>query len=230
MFDWKIMLGVLAAVLLLSGGLLKDIKGGVQKGDVKKFFKKVIDEVGKVISASDFRVSVARDIPVSGKVAQKDEYDFKGTAIDTVNVKYSPGTVNVTMDKNRVNVNRNVATIALKKFRGDVEISQGEMDLDGKVNSVSSQQVNLEGGEISVKLAGEFIRASLKDVKVNELDLGQEGGQLQVGTSVSLSSEEKPLKLYHFLGDLTFSDQSLKVEGNVSKVAAGSKEVSISMS
>lgn len=230
MFDWKILLAVFAALLLLSGGLIKDLGSGeVSMEDVKKFMGKIKNKIGEVISTSNFKVSVTRDIGVSGEVVNKGEYTFNGVRTKAMNVKYDPSSMNVTMDKKKIRIEKDVAKITFSNFQGDLHLSEGNVDLEGKVNSLTSQQLNLEGKEIDVKMDGKFIRISLDNIRIDQLNLGKKGGKLEAGPSVSISVKDKPVKLYSFFGDMAFYDGNLKLKGNISKVKSGSQEVSISM-
>lgn len=228
MFDWKIILAVIAVLLLLTGGLLKDLGEGFQGEDVKEFLNEIKDRLSNVIDISDFRVPVERNLNVSGVIQNKNSFDFRSSGANVL-LKYRPELMNVTIDNKDMRIERRSAEIILKKFQGKAEMLPQEVDLGGNTESFSSQSFNLEGDNIPISAEGKYQEIGFGGIGVDRLKIKEGGGQLDIGKSVTVKVGEKPITLYGFLGNLTFTEDNLIVQGKISKATSGTQKIAVSM-
>lgn len=228
MFDWKIIFAVFAALLLLGGGLIKDVGTNLEEGDLKNIIRTVKDKVGNIISMSDFKVPVKRDLSVKGELHTDNEFKFKSSGAD-LSLRYPPSDTNVTVDGKSVRIEREIADFNLEKFRGDISLSPEDIDIEGKSSSVNSESFNFEGEGISVRIDGEYNRIRIINIEIEKMELSNSTGELHIGTSVTVSPKDKPFILHGFLGNLTFSEGDLKLQGKINKASSGEEDIAVSM-
>lgn len=229
MLDWKVIVAVIAAFLVLSGGLLKDVSDGVQGEDLKKFMNRLKDNLGEVIDFSNFQVQAGRDINVTGGASDIEELEFGKTRAALVEVKYKPDFMNATIDGKQLTSRKDVAKITIRGYRGSTEISSDKIELDGGSDSVSLEGYDLDSEkEIKIIMEGSYRNASFDNIEVNSLKFLDSSGEINIDSTISISLGESPVSLKGFLGNMTFSSGNLNLEGRVRKVTSDSKEVSVS--
>lgn len=225
--DLKMILAIFAALLLLGGGLLKDISGGLQGDRVSNILERVKKNVGKIIDMDNFRVQVKRDIPVRGEIDSGEEYDLTDITAERVTLSYPPKEMNITADSKNIKMEGREGEITLKEFEGGLTISPEDLKIDGNTGSLSSKYMSVEGST-SISADGEFNKVSLVEVRLKEFKINGSEGEIDIGPSVVISTEEKPVALSGFLGNITFSKETIKLSGNVSRATAGEEGISIS--
>lgn len=224
--DLKMIIAILAALLLLGGGLLKDIGRGLKGGGAGDILERIKDSVGNIINLEDFKVAVQRDIEVEGEVTYTEDYDLKGISAEEVTLSYPSEEMNVTADGKNIEVEGGEG-ITFGDFSGDLNVSPENVEMDGEVGSIESRYLSIEG-KSSLKGEGGFRNLSLGGVELEKLEVKEGKGEIQVGTSAVLSAEKNPFTLSGFLGNVTFTDGVLKVNGNVSEVTTEKEGISIS--
>ena len=220
-----IILALIAAFLLLGGGLLRDISEEVDVGEGKDMVRKIKDFVGEFSSPT---VSVSREMSVEGEITHNDAIDFEAISPEKLIVEYSPEDMNVTAGSKNIKIDEEVANITLEGFRGSASVSPDEISLQGEAQSLKSGAATIGGGLSEVSVDGKYVKAILKSVELEKIKFQCSSGSLVVDGSITISPEGKTTELGGFLGDVEFSGGNLKVNGDVSRVSTNNKTLSTS--
>lgn len=226
MLDWKILLAILAALLLLTGGLVKDVATGMDSDLVDNMWNVLDmakDTFQKLFNFSPgLSVPVTRNLNVSADINEYDGFQFKGSEAESISLSYRPGEANVTADGKSLSVKGDPANIQISTFDGEISISPGEVGLDGKVDTVSSENIDLKGDHFSFKADGEFETVKFTGIKLSTLKLKGVSGELHADKKVTLDLEDNPTTVGGYLGNMTFSGGEVKIDGKANKVSSKS--------
>lgn len=220
----QILLAIIAAALLLGGGLLRDLgeRLPTEAEDGIDILDGLKDLLGDAISPE---VTVTRDLEVEGEVSYTGEFVFQDVEPDAVEVEYSPEDTNITADGKTIAVEAETADLRLGGFRGFVSIDSNHLELQGKADSLTSGPTSLSGDAMDVSVDSIQNKTTLEGVEVSELVVEGSSGELEVGDSVSISPTDQRITLNAFAGNLGFEGDRLTLDGKASRVSAGNETI-----
>ncbi|MFP4045742.1 MAG: hypothetical protein ACLFS3_01645 [Candidatus Aenigmatarchaeota archaeon] len=218
--DWKLMISLVMAFFLLTAGLVKDVGQGIQEGELEKVPQNFFQRVKERTDLSDFsmNVPVTREIHVKGSFENEDGFEFDSTSVDKILLTSSSESLNMTADGKRVTASRDILNISLSDFKGQIEVSENELTFEGNTGSLRSDAINIEGSDFSVENQGQFKRLELAGISLKKLKLENVSGTIESNSGVTIPLDKNPTELSGFLGNMTFSDGNVDMEGDVNRV------------
>ncbi|MFP4115680.1 MAG: hypothetical protein ACLFTQ_00530 [Candidatus Aenigmatarchaeota archaeon] len=217
----EIILALIAAFLLLGGGLLRDVSKEIPD-EGRNVLKGIKDLFEEVIHP---KVSVAREIDVEGEVTYEDTFDFKDINPESMTIEYSPPSTNITADGKEIAVDETKANLTVEGFRGSASIDPEEIKIKGEADSLRSGAVKIGKGNVGLSVKGGYDRALLRKTEIKELSLSPVSGSLQVDESISLDFDGNSAVLHAFLGDLEFEGSELRADGKVNRVSTNNRTI-----
>ena len=221
----QILLAIIAAALLLGGGLLRDLGERLpgEMEDGTEIIEKIKDFVGEIISP---QVTVTRNVEINGSVTHDDLFEFEKIAPEKMEIEYLPAETNITADDKSITVQRETSNLTLENFVGYASFGRGPIEMEGEVRSLLSEGTKMDGTAISTAIQGKQNYVNVVDVEIKELIVEGITGSMDVGDSATLSLDEKPVKVHAFYGNLMFEDDELRVVGKANRVSAGNTTIS----
>lgn len=217
-----VLLAVIAAGLLLFGGLLKDIGSELPSGEGMEVLRQLKDIVSDSVSQT---VTVKRGLQVNGSATHNDSFKLDEINPGRVGIQYVPEKSNVTLEGKNVAINDSEASVEVQQFQGSLLLDGDSVKMDGRAASFSSEGITIEEEFLSISIDGEYNAARLQQVELKELSFGALSGTLNTGDSVTFTLDNKPVNINGFYGDLDFEPGVLRLSGKASKISSGNETV-----
>ncbi len=219
----SVLLAVIAATLLLAGGLIRDVGGELPTEEGVTVLRRVINFVSDSISKG---VTVRRDIDINGSLTHNGSFEFENINPEKMSIRYLPAETDVVSDDKSIVVDGDVADMEVVDFRGSVEIDHETVILEGETTSLSSGGTTFEGDFIDVTMNGTFKRVEIGKAEIKEIGFGDPHGILDVGRSLSVTLDGTETTVHAFSGDIQFEPQKVFITGETSKITSGNKTIS----
>ncbi len=218
-----ILLAIIAAALLLGGGLMRDVGDEVSLNGENGIFEDVRDFLSELFSPE---VAVRRNLPIEGTIQHNNTFGFTDIISDSVELSYIPNKTNVTADGNEITVDKESANMGLEGFAGYIIIGNSSIELHGNVNSFSSETTTMDGENIEVFTRGKYSTMEIKEVEINELPVEAVSGKVTVDDTVTVQTDGIHISIHSFLGDMRFEEDQLSLDGTVNRVSTENKTIS----
>lgn len=217
-----VLLAVIAAGLLLFGGILRDIGNDLPVDEGAKVLRKVKDLISDSMSQS---VTVTREMEFNGSATHNNSFELKDISPGKVNIQYSPKQANISLDGKDIVVQENKATVGIEEFEGFLSVEDDTVEMNGQAASFNSGNISIQKESLSLSINGTFERADVEEVKVKTLDLEASSGTLDIGDSISLTLDDKATSIHAFYGNLSFEPRTVHLDGEASNIGSGNKTI-----
>ncbi len=217
-----VLLALIAAGLLLFGGILRDVTREVPTEEGRTVLRKLRDFISESMEQS---VTVRRDIKIEGSLEHGSNFEFDDISPRELNISYIPGESNITADSNNIVVDEERSFLEITDFRGSAKLQDEEIELKGQGSSLSSGPVSMQGENLEVSVEGEYGRIYLASVELQELILEDSTGNLDIGNSLKTTLDNEHVSINAFYGDLNIEPGEINISGEASKVRPGNKTI-----
>ncbi|GEM_PF-2313264 len=221
----SILLAVIAASLLLFGGILRDIGEDIPLEEGMGILRRVKNLLSDSIRNG---VTVRRDLKFNGSVEHNEAFVFEEVGPEEIGLEYYPEETDVSVDGKRIAVEGQRTNIRIKKFRGSLEISNETVTLVGDTELFSSDTTAMENGFMEVSVNGTYETVDIVNIRINELDYGSPVGVFDIGRSITTTLNGNPTTVHAFYGNMSIQPGKSTLSGDASRIRLGNHTISAS--
>lgn len=236
MFDWKILMVFAALGLVLLVGTASANLNGDDEANINRFVDIVVDLVNNfintlkdVLNFSNMGVTVNRNVNFEADLANEIPFNAEEIESEQISLIFANDQSNITVDDKEITLSEFDQEVILSSFAGDFNVNGTQTTIDGLVRNFSSSGVEFSGELMNAKLEGTLDTLRIKEVELDEVNLKNHTGQLDVQEGLTIDVEEKKVLISRFLGNMTFTEESYHLSGKASRISDNGDNITVTV-